>query len=76
MAKGAVDQVEQFKMLSTSDRAALKKSYNDAGITLMCSAFGSTDAPTTDGHDAATLAAQHASIVQELGLQGIDVDYE
>lgn len=76
MAKGAVDQVEQFKMLSTSDRAALKKSYNDAGITLMCSAFGSTDAPTTDGHDAASLATQHASIVKELGLQGIDVDYE
>lgn len=63
-------------MLSASKRAALKKSYNDAGITLMCSSFGSTDTPTTDGLSATTLANSHAKVVKDLGLQGIDVDYE
>lgn len=76
LAKGPADQVMAWKQLSSSARTALKKSYNDAGITLMLSTFGSTDAPTTEGKSATALAKTHAAFVKEYGIQGIDVDYE
>ena len=76
MVSGAQDQVAAWKSLSSSVRASTKKSYSDAGITLMLSSFGSTDAPTSDGHDAATVAKTHAAFVKQYDLEGIDVDYE
>lgn len=76
LASGPADQVAAFKQLSSSDRTALKKSYNDAGITMMLSSFGSTDQPTSQGKSATGLAATHAAFVKQYGYQGIDVDYE
>jgi len=76
MVNGPQDQVAQWKSLSDSTRSSIKKSYSDAGITLMLSAFGSTDAPTSNGANAATVGAAHAAFVTKYGLDGIDVDYE
>ncbi|KAF8315343.1 glycoside hydrolase family 18 protein, partial [Clavulina sp. PMI_390] len=76
LVKGAADQCDAWKQLSSSERTSLKNSYNEAGITLMASAFGSTDTPTTDGVDATSQAKTHAAWIKQYGLQGIDVDYE
>lgn len=76
MTSGAVDQAAAWKALSDSQRTSLKTDYDNAGITLMVSAFGSTDAPTSDGHDAASVAQAHAAFVKANNLRGIDVDYE
>lgn len=37
--------------LSAAQRQSIKASYNAAGIKLMVSAFGATEAPTTAGLD-------------------------
>ena len=50
--------------------------YHAAGIKVVASAFGSTDAPTTWGEDPQQLASTFASFIKENQLDGIDVDYE
>ena len=42
----------------------------------MVSAFGSTDAPTSEGADPIATANTMAQWVIDYGLDGIDVDYE
>ena len=42
----------------------------------MVSAFGSTDAPTSNGADPIETANTMAAFVQQFGFDGIDVDYE
>ena len=42
----------------------------------MISAFGSTDAPTSNGADAVDTANQLAAFVKQWGLDGVDIDYE
>jgi chitinase len=54
----------------------VKSSYNAAGIKLIVSAFGSTDAPTSAGADPVATANTMAAWVIKYGLDGIDVDYE
>ncbi|KAF5350238.1 hypothetical protein D9758_007839 [Tetrapyrgos nigripes] len=58
------------------DRASIKQQYNAAGISLIVSAFGSTDAPTSIGADPTATAITFANFVKTWGLDGIDVDYE
>ena len=48
----------------------------DAGISLLVSAFGSTEAPTSSGADPTDTANTMAAWVIEYDLDGIDVDYE
>ena len=43
---------------------------------MMVSAFGSTDAPTSEGADPVDTANTMAQWVIDNGLDGIDVDYE
>lgn len=45
-------------------------------VSLIVSAFGSTDAPTSTGADPVGTANTMAAWVNQFGLDGIDVDYE
>lgn len=67
---------EAWQQLSSSERSGYLKEYNDAGISVIVSAFGETDAPTSSGTDAVTVANNLASWVRKHDLQGVDIDYE
>ena len=58
--------------MSAPDRQAAKKAYNDAGISVIISAFGSTVFPTTDNKDPTMLANELADFVTKYDLDGID----
>lgn len=51
-------------------------SYHAAGIALMVSAFGSTDAPVTNGVDPTDCARRLAAWVKQYNLDGVDIDWE
>lgn len=76
LASGPADQAQTWADLSDSDRKAAKKAYNDAGISVIVSAFGETESPTTDGTDPTSTANTMAEWVIKYDLDGIDVDYE
>ena len=73
---GAADQADAWARLSDAQRATHKADYKAHDITLLVSAFGSTDAPTTHGKDPTNLAESMAEWVKAFNLDGIDVDYE
>lgn len=62
---------------STTDEVqkALKKIYNDNGVKIMISAFGSTEHPTTAGYDPIECAKDLAQFVLDNNLDGVDVDW-
>jgi hypothetical protein len=62
--------------LTTDERASLKSQYQAAGIKLIVSAFGDSNAPTTTGTDPISTAQTMAAWVKQFNLDGIDVDYE
>ena len=76
MTIGAQDKALEWTLLSAADRATIKSEYAAAGISLMVSAFGATDAPTSNRADPTQTANTMAAWVKEFGLDGIDVDYE
>ena len=76
MASGAVDEAQNWEELTSSERSSYLSEYKDAGISLIVSAFGSTETPTSSGYDAVTTANTMAAWVIEYGFLGIDVDYE
>ncbi|KZV72386.1 glycoside hydrolase family 18 protein [Peniophora sp. CONT] len=76
LASGPADQAQTWAQLSDSERKAAKKAYNDAGISVIVSAFGETESPTTDGTDPTDTANTMAEWVIKYDLDGIDVDYE
>lgn len=76
LLSGPADQVEEWVLISNATRASIKSSYNAAGISLIVSAFGSTDTPTTSGYDPTTVANELAAFVLEYDLDGVDIDYE
>lgn len=73
---GAWDQAQSWQSLDASQRSSIKAEYAAAGIKLMVSAFGATDAPTSVGLDPVATANTMAAWVKQYGLDGIDVDYE
>lgn len=73
---GPADQVTEWTSLSAATRSSIKSQYSAAGISLMVSAFGSTDAPTSSGYDPVATANTMANFVKTYSLDGIDVDYE
>ncbi|KAF4592986.1 hypothetical protein EYR38_008693 [Pleurotus pulmonarius] len=73
---GAWDQAQAWQSLDASQRSSIKAEYAAAGIKLMVSAFGATDAPTSVGLDPVATANTMAAWVKQYGLDGIDVDYE
>ncbi|KAH7909554.1 glycoside hydrolase family 18 protein [Hygrophoropsis aurantiaca] len=76
LTSGPADQAEEWTELDNATRASIKSSYNDAGISLIVSAFGSTDTPTSSGDDPTTTANNLAAFVLEYDLDGVDIDYE
>ncbi|KAG1822394.1 hypothetical protein EV424DRAFT_1346603 [Suillus variegatus] len=75
LVSGPTDQAEEWTLLDDTTRASIKASYENAGISLIVSAFGSTDVPTTDGYDPTILANSLADYVLEYDIDGVDVDY-
>lgn len=76
LISGPADQAEEWVELDNATRASYLTTYHDAGISLIVSAFGSTDAPTTEGYDPTTIANDLAAFVLEYDLDGVDIDYE
>ncbi|KAI0343059.1 glycoside hydrolase [Trametopsis cervina] len=76
LTEGAWDKAQEWTTLSASQRATVKQQYANAGIKLLVSAFGSTDAPTSSGADPVKTANTFAAWVKQYNLDGIDVDYE
>ncbi|KAG0709372.1 glycoside hydrolase family 18 protein [Suillus ampliporus] len=76
LISGPADQAEEWVLIDNATRASIISSYHDAGISLVVSAFGSTDAPTSEGYDPTTIANDLAAFVLEYDLDGVDIDYE
>ncbi|KAG6833011.1 hypothetical protein H0H87_012597 [Tephrocybe sp. NHM501043] len=76
LIEGAWDQAQQWTTLTDAQRSTIKSQYAAAGVKLIVSAFGATDAPTTTGADPVATANTFAAWVKEYKLDGIDVDYE
>jgi chitinase len=73
---GPLDEAKRYADLPATQRAAIKKQYNDAGVKLMISAFGSTEQPTTQGFDPVKTANDLADFALQVGVDGVDIDYE
>lgn len=76
LVAGPWDNAQQWTTLTAAQRSSLKTSYNNAGIKLVVSAFGSTDVPTSSGLNPTTLANNLANYVKTYNLDGADIDYE
>ncbi|KAF8967624.1 glycoside hydrolase superfamily [Flammula alnicola] len=76
LTDGAFDKALEWTTLSSSQRSTVKSQYAAAGIKVIVSLFGSTDAPTTNGADPIATANTMAAWVKEFDLDGADVDYE
>lgn len=76
LLSGPADQAAEWAEISASQRSTIKSQYSAAGISLIVSAFGSTDAPTSSGADPVGTANTMAAWVKQYDLDGIDVDYE
>nr|XP_019043356.1 hypothetical protein I302_07931 [Kwoniella bestiolae CBS 10118]OCF22286.1 hypothetical protein I302_07931 [Kwoniella bestiolae CBS 10118] len=74
--RGAVDNAQFWEQLDSTTRQQVITDYHNAGIALMVSAFGSTDAPTSNGADPTQTAQALAKWVKDYGLDGVDIDYE
>ncbi|KIK62594.1 glycoside hydrolase family 18 protein [Collybiopsis luxurians FD-317 M1] len=76
LVAGAFDKAAEWASLSASQRSSIKSQYKAAGIKLIVSLFGATDAPTTEGADPVDTANTMAAFVKDFDLDGADVDYE
>lgn len=76
LTEGAFDKAEEWTQLTAAQRSAVKAQYAAAGIKIIVSVFGSTDAPTSSGADPVATANTMAAWVKQFSLDGIDVDYE
>lgn len=63
-----------FGSTDAAIRANLKKAYNNGGVRILVSAFGSTEMPTNQ--DPVDVAAKLARFVLDYDLDGCDIDYE
>ncbi|KAH3760346.1 glycoside hydrolase [Pelomyxa schiedti] len=57
-------------------RAAWLELYHSANISLIVSAFGATDFPTSEGTNAVTVATNLAQFIIDTNADGVDLDYE
>jgi chitinase len=62
--------------IGAAAQQSIKAAYNAAGIKLMVSAFGESDAPTTGNADPIAMANTIGQWVLDNNLDGVDVDYE
>lgn len=71
---GPADQAANWAALLADQRATLKKQYNVAGVSLIVSAFGEREHPTSQ--DPTGVANNLAEFVLNNNLDSIDIDYE
>jgi len=76
LTSGSADQAQEWEELDAATRSSIKAQYNAAGVSLVVSAFGSTEAPTSSGADPVDTANTMAAWVKQYDLDGIDIDYE
>ncbi|TFK92139.1 glycoside hydrolase family 18 protein [Polyporus arcularius HHB13444] len=76
LSDGPHDQAQNWASLDATTRQGIKQKYNAAGVSVVVSAFGETELPTTAGLDPTTLANQMSQFVLNTDLDGIDVDWE
>ncbi|KAF8588808.1 glycoside hydrolase family 18 protein [Ramaria rubella] len=76
LTTGNFDKAVEWTTLTAAQRKSIKSQYSAAGIKLIVSVFGSTDAPTTNGADPVDTANTMAAFVKQFDLDGVDVDYE
>jgi chitinase len=76
LTQGPFDKAQEWASMAADQRAAIKSEYKNAGISLIVSAFGATDTPTTSGADPVDTANKVVSFVKQYDLDGVDVDYE
>ncbi|KAH9913859.1 glycoside hydrolase superfamily [Fomitopsis serialis] len=76
LTEGAWDNAQGWSSLTADERSSTKTAYNNAGIALMVSCFGSSDTPTSSNADPTDTANTMAAWVKQYDLDGIDVDYE
>ena len=76
LTSGPADEAKSWERLTASQRASYLQEYHSAGISLIVSAFGSTETPTSSGANAANTANDMAAWVRQYNLDGIGVDYE
>lgn len=76
MTEGAFDKAAEWTQLSAAQRSSVKSQYAAAGISIIVSLFGATDAPTSTGADPISTANTMAAFVKNFDLDGVDVDYE
>ena len=69
-------QGNSFGSDTPSIQRSLRAKYNEAGIKIMVSAFGSTEFPTSSGMDPHVCAQRLGKFVKENNLDGADVDWE
>ncbi|KAI0830253.1 chitinase [Trametes gibbosa] len=74
LTTGPADQAANWAALPADQRATLKQQYHSAGVSLVVSAFGETERPTSQ--DPTTVANGLAQFVLNTDLDGIDIDYE
>lgn len=74
LTSGPADQAANWAALPADQRATLKEQYNSLGVSLVVSAFGETEHPTSQ--DPTTVANNLAQFVLNTNLDGIDIDYE
>jgi len=60
---------------SNDIQAELRRRYNEAGVKVLVSAFGSTEFPTSAGADPVQCANNLASFVLNNNLDGADLDW-
>jgi hypothetical protein len=70
LLSGPADKALEFTLLDAATRTSIINSYHASGISLMVSAFGSTDAPTSSGADPVATANKIASFVKTYGVSG------
>jgi formate-dependent nitrite reductase membrane component NrfD len=71
LSTGPFDKALEWQQLTADQRAAVKAEYSAAGISLVVSAFGATEQPTTQGFDPVGMADTMAAFVKDTGLDGI-----
>ncbi|KAH9852938.1 chitinase [Lenzites betulinus] len=74
LTTGPADQAASWATVPADQRRTLKEQYNRAGVSLVVSAFGETEHPTSQNP---TIVANNlAQFVLNTDLDGIDIDYE
>lgn len=73
LLEGPADQAIAWVDTAAADQAALLDSYHAAGISLVVSAFGSTDVPTSSKADPTATANSLAAWVKANNLDGVDI---